>query len=219
MVVRSRRRSKLLSPLNIEEAQVFTLLFSAEEDSVDVRVLDAATELIGRDGERNTTMDGIAAASKVSRATIFRRFGSKQAIIDRVLLRELRVFVADLMEAASTTGSPPAALAELLVRAVRFSHTNPVVRRLITAEPERLVYFARSQEPSFMALARILVAAILDGFRDSPGDSVDRAHLADVVCHLAISYALVPNSSMDLQDDAQMREVFTRVIAPSFDGA
>jgi AcrR family transcriptional regulator len=53
------------------------------------RVLDAAERLIRDDAFHSATMDEIAAASGVSRATIFNRFGSKlgilQALYDRCL--------------------------------------------------------------------------------------------------------------------------------------
>ena len=187
------------------EAQLFLELIGADDDPTDACVLEAAAELIGERGERAVTMTDIGERSGVARATIFRHFGSKQAVIDRTLQRELRKFVVDLITASAECESRSDTLAELIVLAVVFAHTNPAVRRLVDAEPERLVQFARSATPvEPMVIARALISGLVKRFQ-TPNDRLDVEHVADLVAHLAIAYALVPNSSMDLADEDRLR--------------
>lgn len=200
------------------EEHPFAMLLNEADDPIDARVLDAAAGLIGDRGERNVTMSHIVLQSGVSRATIFRRFGTKSAVVNRVILRELRKFVVELLQTIEVSAGPAVALADLLSQAVRFSRVNPAFRRLVADDPQQLVDFSRSQELPAMDLARALVASIIaetDRSARSPMDNVD---LADLVCHLAIAYALVPDSSMDVAGTDELRESFLALIGPAFEG-
>ncbi|MFD6199170.1 TetR/AcrR family transcriptional regulator [Mycobacteriaceae bacterium NPDC060252] len=185
------------------------------DDPVDARVLDAAAELIGRDGEQAVTMRAIATHSEVSRATVFRRFGTKNVVVNRVILRELRKFVLGTLAAIDEGAGPAAAIAELLTHAIRFSRVNPAFRRLVADDPQRLVNFSRSSELGAMDLARVLVATVLVTTEPESKLPIDAIHLADIVCHMAIAYALVPDSSMDMEDTAQFQRVFLQLIGPA----
>ena len=195
------------------EAQLFLQLIGADEDPTDADVLEATAELIGERGERAVTMTDIGERSGVARATIFRHFGSKQAVIDRTLQRELRKFVVDLINASAECETRSDVLAELIVHAVLFAHHNPAVRRLVDAEPERLVQYARSEKsPEPMVIARALISGLVKRFETWSGRG-DVEHMADVVAHLAIAYALVPNSSIDLADEDHLRTTMRTLLA------
>ncbi|GAA2404539.1 TetR/AcrR family transcriptional regulator [Mycolicibacterium llatzerense] len=195
------------------QGQLFVELIAAEDDAVDARVLDAAAELIGEYGEHVVTMTDIGERSGVGRATIFRRFGSKQTVIDRMLQRELRKFVVDLINASAECETRSDVLTELLVQAVSFARTNPVVRRLVASEPERLVQFARSEESASMLIARALILGLVKRFEAAPNAPHEMEHVADVVAHLAIGYALVPNSSLDLSDEDHLRRTIGAILS------
>ncbi|WP_418005147.1 TetR/AcrR family transcriptional regulator [Mycobacterium sp. PDNC021] len=195
------------------QGQLFVELIAAEDDAVDARVLDAAAELIGEYGEHVVTMTDIGEHSGVGRATIFRRFGSKQTVIDRMLQRELRKFVVDLINASAECETRSDVLTELLVQAVSFARTNPVVRRLVASEPERLVQFARSEESASMLIARALILGLVKRFEAASTAPHEMEHVADVVAHLAIGYALVPNSSLDLSDEDHLRRTIGTILS------
>jgi len=195
------------------QGQLFVELLATEDDAVDARVLDAAAELIGEYGEHVVTMTDIGERSGVGRATIFRRFGSKQTVIDRMLQRELRKFVVDLINASAECETRSDVLTELLVQAVSFARTNPVVRHLVASEPERLVQFARSEESASMLIARALILGLVKRFEGPSTAANDMEHVADVVAHLAIGYALVPNSSIDLTDEDHLRRIIRAILS------
>lgn len=160
-------------------------------------------------------MRAIATHSEVSRATVFRRFGTKNVVVNRVILRELRKFVLGTLAAIDEGAGPAAAIAELLTHAIRFSRVNPAFRRLVADDPQRLVNFSRSSELGAMDLARVLVATVLVTTGPESKLPIDAIHLADIVCHMAIAYALVPDSSMDMEDTLQFQRVFLQLIGPA----
>ena len=69
-----------------ETARQLALAFDPEvptpEDAVYNRVLDAALALAAASGLRHLTMDDVARRTGVGRMTVYRRFGSKAALID-----------------------------------------------------------------------------------------------------------------------------------------
>jgi AcrR family transcriptional regulator len=181
-------------------------------DPVSDRILAAAADLVGRQGDQQTTMAAIALKAGVGRATVFRRFGSKQEILDRALLRELRMLALALRESASNAETAAAALIECFVLSMRAMRHRPLLRRLAQLEPEKLIAFTRLRRPPVLALWRSMYTSIVETF-DTPGvNDTERAALADVLIHLTLGYSLVPESSIDLKDDEKLRRVATSVI-------
>ena len=83
--------------------------------AVEVRVLDATKACCERWGFEKVTIDDIAAAAGVSRATIYRMFpGGKDVLFEALRVRELEEFFPVLLQ----PGRGSHDLEDLLVRAV-----------------------------------------------------------------------------------------------------
>ena len=63
-----------------------------KKETVARKICREAMQLFQRDGFRGTTMDEIARASEVSRATVFNYFSSKRAILLRWLTETLESY-------------------------------------------------------------------------------------------------------------------------------
>jgi AcrR family transcriptional regulator len=183
-------------------------------DPVSNRILAAAAELVGRQGDQQTTMTAIAQKAGVGRATVFRRFGSKQEILDRALMRELRTLALALQESAANAETPAAALIECFVLSMRAMQRRPLLRRLAKLEPEKLIAFTRLRRPPVLALWRSMYTSILETFDMPEVDPLERSALADMLIHLTLGYSVVPESSIDLNDDEKLRRVAASVITP-----
>jgi AcrR family transcriptional regulator len=181
---------------------------------VSDRILAAAAELVGRQGDQQTTMTAIAQKAGVGRATVFRRFGSKQEILDRALMRELRTLALGLQESAANAETPAAAMIECFVLSMRAMQRRPLLRRLAKLEPEKLIAFIRLRRPPVLALWRSMYTSILETFDMPEADPLERSALADMLIHLTLGYSVVPESSIDLNDDEKLRRVAAWVIAP-----
>ena len=80
------------------------------------RVLDAAERLIRDDAFHTATMDELAAAAGVSRATVFNRFGSKLGVLQTLFARAMEGPQMDAIREALEIEDPVAAL-ESAIRA------------------------------------------------------------------------------------------------------
>jgi TetR/AcrR family transcriptional regulator, repressor for uid operon len=183
-------------------------------DPVSDRILAAAAELVGRQGDQPTTMAAIAQQAGVGRATVFRRFGSKQQILDRALMRELRMLALSLQESAASAETAAGALIECFVLSMRAMRCRPLLRRLAQLEPEKLIAFSRLRRPPVLALWRSMYTSIVETFDTAEVDPFERSALADVLIHLTLGYSVVPESSIDLKDDEKLRRVAASVITP-----
>ncbi|MCK8646689.1 TetR/AcrR family transcriptional regulator [Mycobacterium colombiense] len=182
-------------------------------DPVGDRILAAAADLVGRRGHQQTTMAEIARKAGVGRATVFRRFGSKQEIIDRALVRELRLLALVLKDSATNADTAAAALIDCFVLSMRAMRRRPLLRRLAQVEPEQLIAFARLRRPPVLELWRSMYRSIVESF-DTQVDPLQCCALADVLIHLTLGYNLVPESSIDLKDDEKLRRLAASVVEP-----
>ncbi len=99
------------------------------------RIVDAAEGCFARYGVGRTTVEDIAAAAGVSRATVYRSFaGGRDEVILEVLLRDLRRFLDRLAGRLGTERSVPDAIVEGIVDAVGFVRGEPRVASLPTSE-------------------------------------------------------------------------------------
>lgn len=186
----------------------------AEGDDTEDRILDAAMREVAAHGTKAATMDDVAATAGVARMTVFRRFGSKAALLERLVLRELRTFLERVDSALDAVEDPADRVAEAFVQCVRAADEHPLVARLARHEPGATFARLATGDPSPLELGRIYVAARIRA--DMPASSLreDPDVVADVLVRLATTYALVPSVAVDVSDDDAAREFARRVLAP-----
>lgn len=99
------------------------------------RIVDAAEGCFARYGVGKTTVEDIAAAAGLSRATVYRSFaGGRDEVILAVLLRDLRRFLDHLADRLGRERSVPDAIVEGVIDAVAFVRGEPRVAALLTPE-------------------------------------------------------------------------------------
>jgi len=185
-----------------------------EVDETEDRILDAALVEVASRGTRATTMDHVAAAAAVARMTLFRRFGSKTALLERLMLREVRRFLATVDERLAATTDPAERVAEAFALCVRLAADHPLVARLARHEPGATLESLTFGSPSPMDLGRAYVAAAIRADHPSERIREDADAIADVLVRLAATYVLVPGTVVDLSDDDAARAFARRVLAP-----
>jgi AcrR family transcriptional regulator len=79
------------------------------------RVLEAAERLIGEDAFHTATMDELAEAAGVSRATVFNRFGSKLGVLQELFTRAMEGPEMRAIREALSIDDPVAALDAVVV--------------------------------------------------------------------------------------------------------
>jgi AcrR family transcriptional regulator len=107
--------------------------------SVD-RVLDAAEGLIREDAFHTATMDELAAAAGVSRATIFNRFGTKLGVLQALYARCLESPEMEAIQKAIAIEDPVAALEALIEAGCEMWEAHGFIQEqlqaIVVLEPE-----------------------------------------------------------------------------------
>jgi AcrR family transcriptional regulator len=108
-------------------------------ESVD-RVLEAAERLIRDDAFHTATMDELAAAAGVSRATVFNRFGSKLGVLQTLFARAMEGPQMDAIREALEIEDPVAALEASIAASCaiweREGYVHEQLQAIVVLEPD-----------------------------------------------------------------------------------
>src|SRR3954451_5360625 len=111
----------------------------APDDPTTARVLSAALEHFEEFGIRRTTLDDGARPAGVSRVTIYRRFPSKDALVEAVILGEAQRFFAELEDAVADITSAEERVVEAFAHTLAAAREQRLLNRLLRSEPEAVV--------------------------------------------------------------------------------
>lgn len=185
-------------------------------DSVAVGVLDAALGEFLDYGLRRTNVDMVARRAGVSRATLYRRFDNKDALVQAVLIRECRRFFVSIVEAIGPLPTVEQRLVEGFVTGVRYARTDPLLTRLLSSDPEALLPYLTVNGELVVAVARDFLVwqgnQVPGGVSAVDGRTPDG--VAELFVRLALSFTLTPQSCIPLDDDEQVREFARNYLAP-----
>jgi len=186
----------------------------AGSDDTDDRILDAALAEMAAGGTRAATMDSVAERAGVARMTVFRRFTSKAQLLDRLVLRELRRFLADVDGRLDAIDDPADRVAEAFVACVQLGAQHPLVARMARHEPGATFERLAHGDPSPLDLGRAYVAARIRADAPSERVAADADAVADVLVRLATTYVLLPSPAVDVADEAAARAFAHRMLSP-----
>jgi AcrR family transcriptional regulator len=183
------------------------MAFSATEG----RLLDAAKTCCERWGFEKVTVDDIAAASGVSRATLYRLFpGGKDVLFDALRVRELEEFFALLAAQVEATDSLEDLLVAAVVTATCELRADQHLALMMASEPgETLSQLTVAGLPRIIRMASVTLTPLVASY--VPPQTANR--LIDVLARLTISYFLAPSADVDLGDETSARAFLRPVIA------
>jgi TetR/AcrR family transcriptional regulator, repressor for uid operon len=189
------------------------------DDATSGRILDAALAVAAASGVRHLTVDEVAQRAGVGRVTVYRRFGDRQRLIDALAVREARRCLA-VLDAATTPEQPIAdQVAEGFVASLRLIRGHPVLSRLATHEPDLLLEALRDDRAPIFALARSYLAGRLAAAeRAGARTDIDVGQAAEVLVRLMVSFALIGDSVLPIDDEDEARELARRLLAPILAG-
>lgn len=183
---------------------------AAPPSDADDRILDAALAEFAAYGTARATMEDVGRRAGVSRITVFRRFGSKDALVERLLRRELERFLAAVERRFDAVHDPAERIVEAFVACVRAGAEHPLVARM--ARVEAGVAFERlfRGDPAPVDLGRAFVARHLRA--DLPRKRADA--VADVLVRLAATYVFFASPQLDPADERSVRAFARRALVP-----
>jgi AcrR family transcriptional regulator len=171
------------------------------------RVLAGAYDCVARYGIDKTTVDDVAKASGVSRATIYRLFpGGRDQLLRETVGWEMNHFFARLADAVADAPDLPARLETALTFAHRAVGEHAVLQKILVTEPGSLLRLMTLEQDRVLgyiaAYLRPLLAAEAEAGRLRPGVDVDAA--ADYLARMVLSLIGSPGR-WDLEDPAAVR--------------
>ena len=105
-------------------------------DELGARMLDATITCLARFGVAKTTIDDVAREAGCSRATVYRYFAGRGALVAAAVDRELAQLTAAVIAAADATDTLEDAIVAMFVTAARFVTAHEALQRALALEPE-----------------------------------------------------------------------------------
>ncbi|MGH9246551.1 MAG: TetR/AcrR family transcriptional regulator [Acidimicrobiales bacterium] len=184
-------------------------------DPLAGRILDAALEQFLQFGLRRSTVDDVARRAGVARITVYRRFATKDDLVQGVLLREARRTIA---EVEATIGALPNAadrVVEGFVLGVQLLRRDRLFQRLMETEPEVILPYLTIDAGPLLSFAQGFVVHHIRRAQ-AEGDIPPFAPepLAELVVRVAQSLVLTRETSIPIDDDEAARRFAVQYLIP-----
>jgi AcrR family transcriptional regulator len=201
--------------MQVETARLLALALDPEVepagDAISERILDAALRLATASGIRSLTMDDIAHRAAVGRMTVYRRFGSRAAVVDALAIRECRRCLEAISSALDPTQPADEQLAALFVATMKVIRQHPLLARLARVEPEALLKELTRDGSAILRMVTDFLLSVIDAGELT---AVDPAVAVEICVRLGASFVLMPDSVIPLDDERAAYEVAHALIAP-----
>ncbi len=211
--------SALMSPGSesvLERAYTDAIERVDDTDEMRARILDAAYAQFGRMGIQRSTMEDVARRAGVSRITVYRRFASKDVLVEHVVRREFRRYFDQFLVEIEQAETVADRVVLGFVSSLRAIRGNPLIGGLIDIEPDLLVASMIGDGGQTLATVREFVAGQLRREQHagtvSPGLDIDLA--AELMVRVSASFLVIPSHVVDIDDDQQLATVARRFLVP-----
>lgn len=183
-----------------------------DRSSSRARVVDAALRCLARSGLAKTTVDDVARAAGISRATLYRQFpGGKDAVFQAVVESEVSRLFCALGAAMGEAPDLESLLVRAIVEAARRLSTHEAIEYLLAHEPGTIL-----PHLTFSGLDRLLQTTV--GFA-APYfgrwlEPEDAARAAEWASRIVISYMVCPDEDLDLTDPRAVERLVAMFVVP-----
>jgi AcrR family transcriptional regulator len=190
-------------------------------DAKATEIADAALRQFELFGAARSTVEDIARRAKVSRVTVYRRFPNKDALVNAVILRELRRFLADLDAVIKSHEDHDEMLVEGFLFTLNAMRSSRLLQRLLESEPEAVLPYLTTDGSPIIRAGRDHLAGYLTDFAPEFDDERSEEELltvSEIVVRLILSFILTPQATVELDDPEQAREFAQRYLRPLLTG-
>ncbi len=173
-------------------------------NAVEARILDAAMRCFEQWGVSKVTIDDIATASGVSRATLYRLFpGGKEVLFSALQVRELTDFFDRLTAEADDVDDLEDLVVRLIVTATRELRADEHLAIMLGSEPGEVL--SQLTVEGLPRTIRVATEYLTPLARPYLTDS-EATMAIDLLVRLTISYFLAPSDTIDLGDPVSARQ-------------
>lgn len=195
-----------------------------EPDDIAARILAATLEQAELVGMRRITMEDVARRSGVGRATLYRRFPTKAALIDAVVLAEARRYFDGHTRACSHATTLEDRLVYGTVFTVTFLREHVLLKKLLRTEPETLLPSLTVEAGPILDFATEqgvaeLRTAIYGAKTATRQQECHLRTVSELHTRLTLSFIVTPHTSINLATMDDTRAYVRQYLLPMITGA
>jgi AcrR family transcriptional regulator len=180
----------------------------AVTDDLETAVLDATEALLRTSGLRRWAIEDVADRAGVGRATVYRRFRTRDDLVHAVLARELRRTLDTIHAAAARATTVESRVVAAVVTAVE-ALDGSVVDSLLRSDPATFLPFLTTEAGPLIAIAREAIVAQVAATGARPSHE-----LAEAVARLGLSFVLTRDTVLPLADRKALERSVRRTVRP-----
>ena len=211
-------------PPKLDLAPLLGALAEPTDDDVTNRILDAAVDVLVAGGLRRCTVEDIAETAGVGRTTVYRRFDGREQIVHAVLARELRRLFDTVTASVEHLERVQDQVADGFLSVIDAATRSPLVS-LLRSEPDLLMFLISDAGPVLELVTGLMANQLRTSLERTGGGEIDLVaarHGAEIVFRLAVSFVLMPDTTLPLSDPdaarATVHALFDPLLAPLVDG-
>lgn len=187
------------------------------EDHTAHRILSAAYDQAEDFGLRRFTIDEVARRVGISRVTLYRHFPKKDALLDALLMREMRRFLTKLDTVIDAQPTSEEKLSEGVLFCLEFLRGHRLLTRLLRTEPELILPHLTTKGGPVIAAARGWIARLIrkevtDGRIFLPDQDVEI--LAELLVRTVISLVISPETVLPVDSPEGRRRLIDLYLTP-----
>lgn len=185
-------------------------------DATRDKLLVAAYEQFCVDGVAGASMEDVAKRAGTSRITIYRKFESKDALVDEVIAHELAEYFAYFQNAMAEADSFAERLVTGFVTSIQQIWSNPLIKRLIADDPALVPGLVGGGGGRNMYAVSQFVASALrkEQHAGNLDATVDPDMAAELIARITGSFVTTPGGLVSLDDTAQLEEIARSYLLP-----
>lgn len=199
-------------------AGLWTLLVGEDQvgDEVELRIIEAALEQFTLVGIKRTSTDDIARRAGVNRTTLYRRMGSKDAIVRAAILFEVRRMLTRIEAEVGAIPEVAERIVEGCATTVTLLRENSLLKHLLAVDRDEILPQVTTGAGDALRAGTFFVADQTRRARTELGlpDHPDVDGLAAILVRLVHSLVLIPAGPPDLETRDQLREFARLHILP-----
>ncbi|KNE82520.1 MULTISPECIES: TetR/AcrR family transcriptional regulator [Streptomyces] len=177
------------------------------------RILDAAYERVTAEGWDRLKMTRIATTAGVSRQTVYTEYGSKAAIGQALVMREVERFLTGIQDQLlAHPGDMRAAITAAIGYTLRTAADNPLLKAILTSsrggDEDLLTHLTTRSEPLLDTAIGMLTAYTAEVWAEI--DAHSRELAVEAVVRLTVSHLVQPVLPPDLSAE-RIAEITMRI--------
>ncbi|MGI9016702.1 MAG: TetR/AcrR family transcriptional regulator [Euzebya sp.] len=183
-------------------------------DEVSEALLAAGREMIQSFGIRRLRMDDVARAAGYGRATLYRRFATRDDLVWAVVTREIHTTLLEISVQIRSISDLRERIVEAFAVTLERVRANPLLQRLLHIEADLLLPHLTTRGDEWLTLGRNLIIEMLKEGR-SRGElrPIDIEVTAELMVRVAHSMTLTPRGLVAIDDPRALRTFARTFIA------